>query len=114
MPTVCKLTLDAEEYRRELAAVVAESRSQGTELEEVFSGSTGGDVAINVDTNAAETAADDAEMVCCQTGRRPEAVHFLRDVCKNVSAAIFGTEKRQTGFQIIQMYQMLLLSGILS
>jgi len=64
--------------------------------------------------SAAETAADDAEMVCCQTGRRPEAVHFLRDVCKNVSAAIFGTEKRQTGFQIIQMYQMLLLSGALS
>lgn len=57
MPTVCKLTLDAEEYRQELAAIVAESRSQGVELEKVFSGSTGGDVAINVDTNAAETAA---------------------------------------------------------
>ena len=26
MPTVCKITLDAAEYRRELAAVVAESR----------------------------------------------------------------------------------------
>ena len=32
MPTVCKITLDATEYRRELAAVVAESREAAGSL----------------------------------------------------------------------------------
>ena len=32
MPTVCKITLDATEYRRELAAVVAESREAARTL----------------------------------------------------------------------------------
>lgn len=32
MPTICKISLDAEEYRKELAAVVAETRAAQEKL----------------------------------------------------------------------------------
>ncbi len=87
MPTVCKLTLDAEEYRQELASVVAESRSQGAELEEVFSGSTGGDVAINVDTNAAETAAEVKDVLDDLPDEKHIEIHADKDSVSELADA---------------------------
>lgn len=87
MPTVCKLTLDAEEYRQELASVVAESRSQGAELEEVFSGSTGGDVAINVDTNAAETAAEVKDVLDDLPDEKHIKIHADKDSVSELADA---------------------------
>ena len=57
MPTICKITLDAAEYRQELEKVIAESRSGAQELEESFTGSTDS-VQLNVESNASSVTAE--------------------------------------------------------
>lgn len=58
MAVVCKITLDASEYRRELAAVVEESRAAAQSMSAGASGG-GSKLSVTADTSAAEQAIDE-------------------------------------------------------
>lgn len=109
MPTVCKITLDATEYRRELAAVVAASREAARTLAAVSSApsvdapsagvsapSEPVELTVTADTSGAEAAIDKLEntpvkieaKVTADTSQAEQAIDKLADQEIEVDAKV--------------------------